>query len=228
MSYLYIVYRMIYFIVTTSLFNNCMIRRDQYIAGISKLKERIDKLSIEDYKIIIVENNGERPTFLNSLAQILDCQLYYTNNNSIITNNKGVKELRDIFDCITKYSINDNDFIVKITGRYILEDESEFMNNVKNLPTTNYKCIIKYGSFMKPLNYKVDDCITGLIGMVCSHVKQIKMPGEYPVEWNWAKEANLIEPEKVCLVDKLGINICVLESIRGGFSGPTKTNYFKV
>ncbi len=62
---------------------------------------------------------------------------------------------------------------------------------------------------MKPVNYKMDDCITGLIGMKCYYVKQIKKPQEYEcVEWNWAKVTKLIDDKKICMVNKLDISIC--------------------
>jgi hypothetical protein len=154
------------------------------------LKKIIQELNIENYKIIIIENNGERYTFLN----MLDCEVYYTENNFLQTGNKGIKELQDILDCIYKYNIYDNDFIIKITGRYILNDNSEFMNIIKNIHNTNYDCVIKYGSYLKPLNYKMDDCITGLIGMSCYYVKLIETPLEHEcVEWKWGKVTNLID-----------------------------------
>ena len=92
---------MLYFIVTTSIFNKCLIRKEQYINGINKLKKTIHELNILNYKIIIVENNGKRCTFLD----MLDCEVYYTENNFLQTGNKGIKELRDILDCINKYNI---------------------------------------------------------------------------------------------------------------------------
>ncbi len=205
---------MIYFIVTTSIFNNCSIRENQYIRGINKLKKIIQDLIFEKYKIIIIENNGKRVTFLN----MLDCEVYYTENNFLQTGNKGLKELQDILDCIDKYNINDYDFIVKITGRYILDDNSEFMNIINNIHNTKYNCVIKYGSYYNPVNYKMDDCITGLIGMSCLYVKQIEKPSETEcVEWKWGKVTNLIDNDKIYLVDKLGINIC-----------PGSNSYFKV
>jgi hypothetical protein len=205
---------MIYFIITTSVFNDCSIRKTQYINGITKLKENIKFFNIENYKIIIIENNGQRETFLNAF----DCEVYYTINNFLRTNNKGYKELQDILDCITKYNINDSDFIVKMTGRYILQDNSEFMNIIKNIHNTNYECVIKYGSFYEPSNYKMNDCVTGLIGMSCLYVKQIEKP-KYNgcVEWKWAKVTNLIDNEKIYLVNNLGINIC-----------PNSNDYFLV
>tara|TARA_B100001769_G_scaffold247249_2_gene218197 strand:- start:4211 stop:4828 length:618 start_codon:yes stop_codon:yes gene_type:complete len=205
---------MIYFIVTTCIYNNCSIRKNQYIKGINKLKNVIQDLNFENCKIIIVENNGIRDTFLN----MLDCEVYYTENNFIQTSNKGIKELQDILDCIDKYNINDTDFIVKMTGRYILHDNSEFMNIIKNIHNTNYNCVIKYGSYSKPVNYKMNDCVTGLIGMSCLYVKQIKKPNEKEcVEWKWGKVTNLIDDKKIYIVNNLGINIC-----------PGSNKYFKI
>ena len=187
---------MIYFIVTTSLFNDSKVRKTQYLNGIKKLQSVLNN----QYEIIIVENNGKRSTFLDTLG----CKVFYTNNNSLDTPNRGYKELQDILDCISEFNIKDEDFIVKITGRYILTDNSEFIDIVKK---DIYDCVIKYGAYYNPVNYKLDDCITGLIGMRCSYIKQIEMPGHTEaVEWKWAKTANLIE--KVYMVDKLGINIC--------------------
>lgn len=162
---------MIYFLITTSIFINCPIREAQYIHGINKLKKIIIDLNIQNYKIIIIENNGLRNTFLNNL----ECEVYYTNNNYLSTNNKGYKELQDILDCIYTYNINETDFIVKMTGRYILNDNSEFMNIIKNIESTKYMCVIKYGPYFKPVDYKMNDCITGLIGMSCLYIKKINV-----------------------------------------------------
>jgi hypothetical protein len=197
---------MIYFLVTTSLFNNCPIRESQYTNGIINLKRMIEKIQINNYKIIIIENNGERDTILNKL----DCEVFYTRNNFLPIHNKGYKELQDIFDCIKKYNILDDDFIVKMTGRYILDHESNFMNIIKNLNNTKYECVIKYGSYLKPSYYKIDDCVTGLIGMSCFYVKQIEYPttNNECVEWKWAKVTRLINNNKICPVHHLGIHIC--------------------
>jgi len=205
---------MIYFIVTTSLYDNSSLRESQYIDGINRLKKVIKDLSIENYKLIVVENNGTRNTILNTIG----CEIYYTKNNFLKTNNKGYKELQDILDCIDKYNIDDNDFIVKMTGRYILNNNSEFMTVIKNINDTKYDCVIKYGPFYNPVKYKMDDCITGLIGMSCFYIKLIEKPvGDNPVEWNWAKVTRLIDDKKIHLVNTLGIYI-----------NPGNNNYFMV
>ena len=197
---------MIYFLVTTCVFDDCTIRKNQYINCISKLKQVIRDMNIENYKIIIIENNGLRSTFLN----YMDCEVYYTNNNFLKVKNKGYKELKDILDCIEHYNINDTDFVVKITGRYVLKDNSEFMNVIKNIHITKYDSVIKYGAFYKPVNYKMKDCITGLIGMTCSYIKHIKKPigDDYPVEWNWAEVTYLMDDNKICIVNNLDIDVC--------------------
>jgi hypothetical protein len=194
---------MLYFIVTTSIFNDCPIRKNQYITGIQQLKKIVNNLEIM-CKIIIVENNG-KPTFLDSL----DCEVFYTENNHLKTTNKGYKELQDILDCIDKYNIQDTDFIVKMTGRYVLNDDSEFMYTIKQLNHTHYNCVIQYGSYMNPVNYKMNDCITGLIGMSCGYVKQIEKPNENEcVEWKWGKVTHRIDDTRICKVNQLGIHIC--------------------
>lgn len=75
---------MIYFIVTTSLYDDCVIRKKQYIIGINTLKHIIAELKIENYKIIIIENNGLRTTFLDTLG----CEIFYSENNFLSINNK--------------------------------------------------------------------------------------------------------------------------------------------
>lgn len=167
---------------------------------------------MEDYKIIIIENNGNNKNTISSRYSFLSpmgCEVFFTNNNFLPVYNKGIKELQDIFDCIDHYNIRDNDFIVKLTGRYILYDNSEFMKVVKNNHITNYDCIIKYGTYYKPVNYKMNDCITDLIGMRCSYVKKIIAPtnDEY-VEWKWGEVTNLIDDAKIHIVNTLGCNIC--------------------
>lgn len=206
---------MIYFLVTATLYTDCPIRDEQYKNGIRALKDAIQTLQIQNYRIVIIENNGIRDTFLNHL----DCDVYYSYNNIFLTTgNKGYKELQDIFDCIEGYQMDDTDFIVKMTGRYILHESSEFMNAVKQLQDTHYECVIRYGSYSNPVNYKTNDCITGLIGMSCRHIKRIRISEEHEcVEWLWAEVACRIPEEKVHIVSQLGIDIC-----------PTSDHYFSV
>lgn len=198
---------MIYVLITTSLIKKDFeLRKEQYNTAINNIIKWFN-----NYKIIIIENNGKRETFLDEFG----VDVFYTNNN-FQNNEKGFTELKDILDCIDYYSIKDDDFIVKITGRYILEKNSNFVTNIKNID--KYDCLIKYGSFIKSVNFKTNDCITGLIGMKCKYIKQIEYPNPNEcVEWKWANVTYKIEDTKICILDNLGIYIC-----------PGSNNYFLV
>lgn len=197
---------MIYFIVTTSLINDDFeIRKQEYVSGISKLINLTK--NIKGSSIIIVENNGKRDTFLDFFDSRDNVKIHYTNNNSLHTKSKGIKEFNDIMDVIQFFNIQDSDFVVKITGRYILNDDSQFLNIIQNY-NNNIHCIIKYGSYFKPVNYKMEDCITGLIGMMVFYIKQIDRTNETPIEWEWAKVSLLIQDIHLCIIhDKMGLNL---------------------
>jgi hypothetical protein len=193
----------LYIIVTTSIPDpNDALREQQYIAGIQSLRTHVDTLP--GAKVIIVENNGKRETYLDELG----FDVVYTDNNSLPVE-KGVKELRDIQDCIEEYGIHPDDFIIKMTGRYRLEEQSEFFDSVSMLDES-VDCIIKYRNLYKPSSIVQDksDCITGLIGMRAKYISQID-DSLTPIEWAWAKESSTIPEERVIVLDRLGINISV-------------------
>ncbi len=202
---------MIYFIVTTSLINkDSEIRKEQYVNGITSLKSIVSKTIKKDYKIIIVENNGLRKTFLNDLHN----DVFYTNNNYNMSFNKGNIELMDIKDVIHNYNIQPNDFIVKLTGRYIIQDDSDFIKSINE----DYDCIIMYGSYLNPCNENYGDCVTGLIGMKCKYINNVQFSiDKTPIEWNWAKATHNIQKNKIKKLDKLGLKIC-----------PGSNNYFQL
>lgn len=201
-------YNMIYAIVTTSIIKDCEIRQKQYLFAIDKFIKIMSK-NFSEYKVIIVENNGLTESYLNHFNNIENCQIFYTKNNFLNTKNKGFKELKDIHDCINNFHINDNDFIIKITGRYIINNDSDFIKQSKLIKKSNIECIIKYGSYLTPSNYDPNDCITGLIGMKCEYIKNIEYPNENEcVEWKWAKITKIINNNKICKLNYLGIKIC--------------------
>ena len=94
---------MIYIIITTSIINIIRIcdenvRKQRYI---NSIKQTLQLLENEPaIKPIIVENNGFRPTYLDDL----NCDVFYTNNNTMDYLHKGkgvaINELLDIKDVI--------------------------------------------------------------------------------------------------------------------------------
>jgi hypothetical protein len=120
-----------YFIVNTCILDSePSIRDEQYKNGISKLIELTKDM--ENIQIIIVENNGGKQKYLEDYNNAI-CTTFYTNNNRHIeTGNIGIKELIDVIHCISRFDIGDDDFIVKMNGRYVLNDDSEFIAALKN------------------------------------------------------------------------------------------------
>lgn len=121
-----------YFIVNTCILDSePSLRDEQYKNGISKLIELTKDM--ENIQIIIVENNGCNQKYLEDYNNEVNCTTFYTNNNrNIETGNIGIKELIDVIHCIRRFDIGDDDFIVKMNGRYVLNDDSEFITALKN------------------------------------------------------------------------------------------------
>ena len=197
---------MLYYIVTTCV-DACPIRKAQYMEGIGALKAFAGTA-----EILLVENNGPRATYLDELG----CRVLYTTNNKLPTANKGLKELQDVLDCIAHFELKDEDFVVKMTGRYVLQDPAAFLEAAQS---DRYDAVIRYGPYFQPAaGDKMDDCVTGLVGMRCRYVKQIEKPKEKEcVEWKWGKVTRLIPDEAVCKMRYLGIRIC-----------PNSNSYFLV
>lgn len=202
---------MIYCILTVCLTDaDFIIRQKEYEQGITSLLQSVK--SLPNVKVVIVENRGSRKTFLDTFG----VPVLYTQSDRMGTNNKGIKELTDVLECIRNYNIQDDDFIVKMTGRYILEPNSPFIQHLTQMTTNdNYsgiQCMIRYGSYLQSVQPPMDDCITGLIGMKCKYVKTIQMPsGNECVEWKWAKKSREIAAMNISNVralPKLGIRIC--------------------
>ena len=204
----------IWVIITTCLLDSNIVgrdsktRRSEYFSGISKILNKF-----QGCNIVIVENNSllERPIHILKHKTFLDSfgvPVLYTRTNRIITRNYGMKELIDILECIKKFNIQDDDFIVKITGRYLLADDSPFINEIKRLEETQYDSIIRFGAYYNPPEAKSGNCITGLIGLRCKYVKEIEIPDEDTfVEEKWAKRIIELDDSKVCILQQLGIFI---------------------
>jgi hypothetical protein len=161
---------MIYLIITTSIYNKDGViyyehRKNRYIECINSVLKLIKDDST--IKPIIVENNGVRETYLDGL----NCDVIYTNNNFYHCKNKAVNELLDIKQVINQYNIQDDDFIIKLSGRYKILNLL-FINLVK------YNCN-KYDAFIKffnvcTLQYLYDDCVLGLFAIKCCYLKKFE------------------------------------------------------
>jgi hypothetical protein len=189
---------MLYFILTACVMDDSPMREQQYFAAFTALQCYLVTNSFTDYRIIIVEGNGQRETYLDELG----CDVLYTTNNSLPTQNKGYKELSDVLAVISTYKIQNDDFVVKMTGRYVVGGDSPFMAALKG----GFDCIIKYTAYLTPINHRTGDCMSGLIGMRAKYIRQIELPTENEAaEWKWAKVTYLIDEARILNLPVLGI-----------------------
>lgn len=200
----------IYFIITTCINNKHGVkdynhRKDRYINSITKLLEFIKDTDINP---IIVENNGKRKTYLDGL----NCDVVYTENNSIDTPYKGIKQYLDIKDVIKQYNIDDDDTIMVITGRYRLMSKSFIDLVVKN--HKSYDCFLKFFNVCT-LEYMTNDCAPGVYAIKSKYLKKFIFKGlrSFEVELATYVREN-ISKEKLYEVKNLDLEYCPADDLR--------------
>ena len=170
---------MIYLLITTSINNrfgqqNEDERKERYLYAIS---ETLKHLPYE-IKPIIVENNGKRETYLDNFYHHHNqrVKVIYTENNKQQFKSKGANELLDIKEVIERYGIEDEDIIIKLTGRYRALSSNFFDEVIENAE--------KYDAFVKffgtcSLKFEEYDCILGCYAM---RAKYIKLFNQYSID----------------------------------------------
>ena len=155
---------MIYLIFTSSISNrvglkNYNERKQRYEYAIGETLKHVP----EGIQPIIVENNGERPTFLDDFKHLgKRVPVVYTNNNSISANSKGVNEFMDIKEVIRRMKIEEDDIVIKVTGRYRVLSPLFFKEILHD--AHNYDGFIKFFGTCS-LRYEKYDCILGYFAL---------------------------------------------------------------
>lgn len=199
---------MIYLIITTCL-NNKFGRKDPeyrkkwYIKSIRKALEYSKDLPI---KPIIVENNGKRETYLDQFSN--QCDIVYTENNSVPTQNKALNELLDIKEIIERYSIKDDDMIIKLTGRYTLLSGG-FFNLVSNTKSEAY---IKFFNVCSR-QYCINDCVLGLYAIKARHLKEFQYTFKGSPEMEFAEYVRM-NVKNINELKTLMLVYCLAENFR--------------
>lgn len=164
---------MIYLIITTSInnrFGNKDLdeRQNRYLYAISESLKCLPR----QIKPIIIENNGKRNTYLDNFYHYhrQHVKVFYTDNNKQQFKNKAVNELIDIKELIEKYGIEDDDIIIKLTGRYRLLSPKFFKEIIEN--ENNYDAFIKFFNVCE-LKYSNNDCILGCYAIRTKFLKLI-------------------------------------------------------
>lgn len=213
---------MIYLIITTCI--NTQVKQDEYEQRketyINAIRQVLSILPSEIHPII-VENNGLRQTYLDTLG----CDIQYTNNNDKIYIHKGVNELLDIKSIIDTYNIHDDDIIIKLTGRYIVLNDT-FFKTVINNPSDD--------AFVKFFNvctseFLDNDSVLGLFAVRCKYLKEFNyssnsvysdvfdyslVPGAKSPEVEFAHFIRkTIHPDKLYKIHTLGLRYSVFGNV---------------
>lgn len=179
-------------------------RRQEYYLGIANILNLCPKT----IKPIIVENSKDNESYLD----VFSCDILYTNDNSrIIVDDKilhkGQREIIDIRKVIEKYNIQDNDTVIKVTGRYLLFKDDFFKTVLEN---TDKDAVFRD---MNVCTYETgcNHMVLGLFALKCKHFKKFNY---YRYSIGAEEDFRLyinqnIEPEKILIVKKLWLRMCL-------------------
>jgi hypothetical protein len=182
-------------------------RRQEYFLGISNILEHCRE---KDIIPIIVENSKDGSSYLD----VFNCDKVYTKNNEFEVEgdfilHKGVNELRDINFVIKKYNIQNDDMIIKHTGRYMLFQDDFFKLVLDNL---DKECIQKTYNVCTYSNNEID-IVMGLFAIKARYLKVFKYTG---MDDNMGCEEDFkryilshIKKEDIVEVDKLYLRVCL-------------------
>jgi hypothetical protein len=177
---------MIYFLMTTSVINKYLkeehkngekdseTRKNLYMNSIMKNLEILK--NYKDIKVVIVENNGDSNTYLNVFQEKFGATILYTNYNSHNFYHKGYAEMFDIKAVVKTFHMDDNDIVIKMTGRYHL------VNNYFIESVIKYKD--DFDAFFKFYNvclkcYMKNDCILGAFALKAKYLKEFEYKDIY-------------------------------------------------
>jgi len=184
-------------------------REEQYM----KCIDIILKQKLENEMCIITENNGLRSTCLDHFVHSYpNVYIHYTNHQFLEHScNKGRKELLDIQSACHTYNIPKNAFVVKITGRYALVNNS-FLTKIRQ-EKHRYDVFYRQGSMFKPYETIAErnqfDCVCGLIALrshFFTNIMKVNEVQEFiPIEWSYARNIHqYILPSRQYVCDTVG------------------------
>lgn len=131
---------------------------------VERIRDTMQKLSEFPIDFYVVENNGKRPTLLDTIE---GANILYTDTNK---NDWGIgtKEFFDIQKVCQTYSFADEDIVVKLTGRYLIAEPSLIE---KILDYNDIADVFMKFYDVSCGKWKHNDCVLGLYGIRYSVLK---------------------------------------------------------
>jgi hypothetical protein len=204
----------VYLIITCSIDNKVGVkwagrRRQEYFLGVSNVLEHA---RCKDIKPIIIENSKDNASYLD----VFDCTKFYTKDNHFVQDiekeiiyHKGVNEIRDIKKTLELFDIDDDDMIIKFTGRYMLFQDDFFKLVLDNLD----KDVIFKEFNVVSHTAQEDDMVMGLFAMKAKYFKEFEYTNfdlgcEQELR-TWFNEKVL--PEAILKTNTLYLRVCIGE-----------------
>lgn len=200
---------MIYIIATACIndrygLEHNIVRQLRYLNSINSLLNLTKDNN--QFKVIVVENNGKRETYLDQL----ECDVVYTDNNKMSFSHKGYNELADIKHIIETYHIQDDDVVIKITGRYRLLT-NKFLEIVEQ-QKDNFDAFLKFFNVCTR-QYVLDDCVLGLYAIKTKYIKNFNYDGIKSPEIEFATYVRKTCNNRIAEMANLGLECCFGESL---------------
>jgi len=158
-----------YFLIKTSMFLAFMLAQEFVGAGIhvvftSALIPKKFEERKQDYlkSLFRLRSFGLDPwiveaTHINrSFFDKVSSQVLYVKTNDLSISNKGVNEVMSMKAGIGSYPFDDNDTIIKLTGRYLLRDP--FLINTIQATSEKYDAYVSYGKHFVSSNHIFTGC----------------------------------------------------------------------
>lgn len=207
---------MIYLIITTSINNrygtkNADERKERYLYSISETLKNLP----HEIRAIIVENNGKRETYLDNFYHHHreHVKVFYTENNKYQFKSKGINELLDIKEIIERYGIEDDDIIIKLTGRYRVASPKFFKEVIDH--EKEIDAFVKFFGTCS-LKYDQNDCI---LGMYAIRTKYLKLFNHLSIDNYKSAEIAFARYVRFCgarikEIEYLDLECCFAEDLR--------------
>lgn len=159
-------FRLIFTTCIAARYSDAAEREKMYYEAITKSLKILRGMPIEIY---IVENSVKRRTLLDDISGV---HLLYTDTQAIQytganpdaeTGLKPMKEMMDIHRVCDAFDFDEEDIIIKLTGRYLLDNPPTFLENIiKN--SQNYDVFMKFLNICT-MKYEQYDCVLGLFAI---------------------------------------------------------------
>jgi len=140
---------------------------------VERIRDTIQKLSEFPVNFYAVENNGKRPTLLDTIER---ANILYTDTNK---NDWpiGTKEFLDIQTVCQTYAFADEDIVIKLTGRYLIA-ESTLIEKILDYEDSADVFMKFYDASCDRLKrdmWNHNECILGLYGIRYSVLKEFNL-----------------------------------------------------